>query len=720
MDGATFSSAHMRERDKALNEKHRKEIAAHEAKYDRLKHSAEDTLNRLSDLTNRTGHLVKALGFSDLQEALFVVDNAEHDTKYRDAWTRIEDLERALSRATDERVHLQAQLDDAIEERDFLQSKERELPASPSPSRRLLTAQLKALQSRYDELLDRKQRAAVIYKRDYNKWRDFKAFLFDTECKAKSKMEAEKDNEFRQNVFKRLSDNGKMLEEMGPLLYADDASYPYEDKNLYKEDKENQPKSTPALIPTTNFLPKSSQQPVVPILVSVPAGSLNSTTPTLSSKAHGSSPEQVPIPTHHRTSFPKAPFKRPETPFPEPLPSASLIKVAGLSKTVIHSPPLFSSKDIGSVLAPNSSDTEEDSLVGTSSPSSPTPLPKLSLSASHGRAPLASPSALKPRVERCSNLDSKRRSSRATPVLSLKQSPSTPTRPKTTSDPPRKVRRLGQEHVSPRPTPSPPVAKGKEKEKAPSSASAAANAKQTNDYSAFKGRGRYAKDSKEKTINETFAIDPKHNDGLDFQFDAVVRNKDERRKLHAGDCECCRDYYEGIGPLPKRLQPPLWRSPKKNATPSPARRKKGISRHRYNWARGGTPPGYWDIGFPDTQETKSINERAKEMHEKKRREIEAEAMRGEGRAYGWIYLDRILRRGQSGQILPNTVTELGESAFSRMSCAASIMKTRQNFGKCSVERCVLVCGALNFGGGHRCNRLKATSSSSTPYTRGKV
>ncbi len=67
------------------------------------------------------------------------------------------------------------------------------------------------------------------------------------------------------------------------------------------------------------------------------------------------------------------------------------------------------------------------------------------------------------------------------------------------------------------------------------------NAKQTNDYSAFKGRGRYAKDSKEKTINETFAIDPKHNDGLDFQFDAVVRNKDERRKLHAGDCECCRD-----------------------------------------------------------------------------------------------------------------------------------------------------------------------------------
>ncbi|PBK64800.1 hypothetical protein ARMSODRAFT_451362 [Armillaria solidipes] len=622
MDGATFSSAHMRERDKVLSEKYRKEIVAHEAKYDRLKHSAEDTLNRLSDLTNRTGHLVRALGFSDLQEALFVVDNAEHGTKYRDAWTRIEDLEMALRCATDERDHLQTQLDDVVEERNGLQVKKMELPASPSPSRRLLAAQLKALQSRYDELLDKKQRAAAIYKRDYNKWRDFKAFLFDTECKARSKMEAEKDNEFRRNVFKRLSDNGKMLEEMGPLLYADDdASYPYEDKNLYKQDKENQPESTPTLIPTTILPSKSSKRPVVPILAPLPAGPSKTTTPTLSPQANGSSLVQAPIPT---TS---APSKRPGTPSPAPLPSASLISVAGLSKTKIQSPPLFSPKDIGSILAPNSSDTEGESLAGTSSP---TPLPKLSLSA---RAPFASPSALNTRVERCSNLDGKRRGPRATPILSLKQAPSTPTKLKIASDPPRKVRRLSQEHDSPHSTPSAPAGKGKEKDKAPSSASAsaAANAKQTNDYSAFKGRGRYAKDSKEKTINETFAIDPKHNDGLDFQFDAVVRNKDERRKLHAGDCECCRDYYEGVGPLPKRLQQPLWRSPKKNATPSPARRKKGISRHRYNWAQGGTPPGYWDIGFPNTQETKSINERAKEMHEKKRREIEAEAMRGDGR-----------------------------------------------------------------------------------------
>ncbi len=79
-------------------------------------------------------------------------------------------------------------------------------------------------------------------------------------------MEAEKDNEFRRNVFNRLSGNGKMLEEMGPLLYADDgehvfhpcehvahpqaASYPYEDQNLYKQDKENKLKPTTMSIPT--------------------------------------------------------------------------------------------------------------------------------------------------------------------------------------------------------------------------------------------------------------------------------------------------------------------------------------------------------------------------------------------------------------------------------------------------------------------------------------
>ena len=184
-----------------------------------------------------------------------------------------------------------------------------------------------------------------------------------------------------------------------------------------------------------------------------------------------------------------------------------------------------------------------------------------------------------------------------------------------------------------------------------------------------------------------YVIDPSRNGGLDFQYDEVVRGKEDRRKMDAGDCECCRDmslvfvqhpvvfdemyfsltelaliliifqYYEAIGPLPKRLQQPLWRSPPVSPTkPCPRHppqqqsgsnhtrpyldadreqaihsHKQAISRHRHHWARASTPPGYWNIGFPDTQEAADINERAREMHRKKREEVEGEVKKGEGR-----------------------------------------------------------------------------------------
>lgn len=47
--------------------------------------------------------------------------------------------------------------------------------------------------------------------------------------------------------------------------------------------------------------------------------------------------------------------------------------------------------------------------------------------------------------------------------------------------------------------------------------------------------------SARKTVNGKYEIDPDKNDGLNFQYDSVVRDKDERRRLEAGDCECCRD-----------------------------------------------------------------------------------------------------------------------------------------------------------------------------------
>jgi hypothetical protein len=56
-----------------------------------------------------------------------------------------------------------------------------------------------------------------------------------------------------------------------------------------------------------------------------------------------------------------------------------------------------------------------------------------------------------------------------------------------------------------------------------------------------------------------------------------------------------------------------------------AQHKKDISRHRHNWERASTPPGYWNIGFPSTQEASDINEQAKEMHRQKFLIVEQEA-----------------------------------------------------------------------------------------------
>lgn len=47
--------------------------------------------------------------------------------------------------------------------------------------------------------------------------------------------------------------------------------------------------------------------------------------------------------------------------------------------------------------------------------------------------------------------------------------------------------------------------------------------------------------NQETTINALYALDPANNGGNDFQYEEVVRDKQKRKHMHAGDCECCRD-----------------------------------------------------------------------------------------------------------------------------------------------------------------------------------
>jgi hypothetical protein len=61
--------------------------------------------------------------------------------------------------------------------------------------------------------------------------------------------------------------------------------------------------------------------------------------------------------------------------------------------------------------------------------------------------------------------------------------------------------------------------------------------------------------------------------------------------------------------------------------------RQAVSRHRAQWERAPTPPGYWDIGFPDTQAVEKINERAAEQHRQKRACVAKEAEKEVGGRY---------------------------------------------------------------------------------------
>jgi len=184
--------------------------------------------------------------------------------------------------------------------------------------------------------------------------------------------------------------------------------------------------------------------------------------------------------------------------------------------------------------------------------------------------------------------------------------------------------------------------------------------------SPIKRRGRYSKASTfSREDNESdYEINPVANAGVHHPFEEVVRGKASRRTLNAADCEECRDYYEAVGPMPPRLQAPLWRTPPRRqqhthhraiathalsednvldgfnahqiamsrGSPSHVNaHRQEISRHRAQWAPPRTPPGYWDIGFPDTQAAAAINERAEEMRREKANAVRIEAGKSGGK-----------------------------------------------------------------------------------------
>ncbi|KAI8848009.1 hypothetical protein BC829DRAFT_394854 [Chytridium lagenaria] len=93
------------------------------------------------------------------------------------------------------------------------------------------------------------------------------------------------------------------------------------------------------------------------------------------------------------------------------------------------------------------------------------------------------------------------------------------------------------------------------------------------------------------------------------KYSEVIRNREERRKLHGVACPCCKDYYEAIGPVPQILD-----------LGQPARDSEhvnNISRHRYKWLPPSTPPGFWDVEFPNTSDVDEQNKHKKQKQRQK-------------------------------------------------------------------------------------------------------
>jgi hypothetical protein len=83
----------MRERDKLLEEKHKKELQVVERKLEKLKRALDDVHNQAFELRNRDQQLAEYLGFSDINEVQRAIDVADHEVTFHHAFERLQVLE---------------------------------------------------------------------------------------------------------------------------------------------------------------------------------------------------------------------------------------------------------------------------------------------------------------------------------------------------------------------------------------------------------------------------------------------------------------------------------------------------------------------------------------------------------------------------------------------------------------------------------------------------
>ncbi|KXN81962.1 hypothetical protein AN958_03370 [Leucoagaricus sp. SymC.cos] len=647
----TFSGAQLRERDKAIEERHKKELDSVERRLERFRKALDNAEKQAFELRNSGQQLAESLGFSDINEAQRAIDVSDHEVTFRETFERVQVLgdEIKVERTRKELLEIRClELEESLEN-------ERKCRQIFEKSERRCQQELHDLQLQYDAIQLKGKRAQELFTRDRRKFFDLYRWLC-MENADKSNLQVpdiDYDRIRDQNTLRRRD----ILREFGPalsdLLDLNIGEIEEKLKEAHEAIDEEYRQhcillDAPAAQETSQDIvtggPTKSQspperQPLVTILT-------NSTTT-------GVKTEPVETPTRkgvHKYLLPASSDTEDDSQAPSqscfktPLPPVSLDPAA------------------------NSSDTEEDSQAPkfrTSSPDAP---------------PITSPFSVMKTVE-------KRITNPSLPTryvgpsasgLEVKSEPEDDNVFLDDRRPPKRPRlSLGSSIVTPQAAKS-----GISMSRRVFSTSRATKEKKAyldentpvtkvfpigrlsgqtrlEDYTIYKKRGRYIQEGEPstKTINALYAINPERNGGVSHQYEDVVRNKEARMRMDAGDCDECRDWYAAVGSMPPRDRGPLWRSPsttpvkkrcKRHAegsssdipthespsSPSDRRQaeieshKKLISRHRQNWARARTPPGYWNIGFPDTQEVREINERAEEMHQRKLREVEKEAERG--------------------------------------------------------------------------------------------
>ncbi|KAJ3919411.1 hypothetical protein F5877DRAFT_40412 [Lentinula edodes] len=699
-----FSSATFRERDKAVQRKHDEDTRSFKVMLDKANHANAGLRASLFDLKNRSNRLVQSLGFSDLMEAQVHVDagnSANRQMKYRDCLKTIGNLEDELKQAKILIVKMENRERELEEEYTTL----RKAKDESASAYRQLCKENQNLQERFDATIKANCAAEERRRKDYDKWTHFKRWIL---CVA----ELEQFKQYEKEVGLDRVDRGDRAKELFRIVKG--KKYKLSQLDSLEDQMREFFRSLSSTLFVNTLLAvfdlaeqDSNESRMVPTPASI-IRTENTNTAKLPSLTPFSPSSKANKPLNHDNLSPSPLFDPNTTVIPARLrwsqfPPHAIITapVTDRSRTPLRCLPQTNPSNV------RAGPLKPIAHPGSATYSCPTPRivassdqPTTNLNAyiPQPHRPQRIRSPMLASIRRNANAKASSSSSHADSSPPARRSPLSPLSPTPVS----RIRRAispilpeleNEDRLDEQGSELPPTkyrkstagrripsgsdnAAGKDDDRDRTTSGlarakartgevnvVASTSKSTpkgplDDYLMYKGRGRYGKNEirgeEDTAINGMYEINPAQNAGLEYQYDEVVRGREKRKRLLGEDCDDCREYYEAVGPMPPRLQPPLWKSPVKDShnpdplskrcphhrqirsTPSTsapgiAAHKQNISRHRAVWARGNTPPAYWDIGFPDTQRAEEINESAREMQRKKKEMIEMEAAREGGR-----------------------------------------------------------------------------------------